>query len=216
MKSKFKQFLNDLDTIIAKDPATTSRIEAFLCSSGYHSILFYRLSHKLWNKKWHLTARLISQFSRFLTGVEIHPAAQIGKNFFIDHGMGTVIGQTSIIGDNVTMYHGVTLGGTKSFEGKNGKRHPTIEDNVVIGASSQILGPITIGKNSKIGANTTVVKNVKANSTIVGIPAHRIDNTKTTNFIPYGINANLKDPYEARLNFLEKELEKLKKAKTTD
>lgn len=146
MNSNFKQILQDLDTIVAKDPATTGRWEAFLCSPGYHGILFYRLSHRLWQKGWRLSARLLSQFGRLLTGVEIHPGAQIGKNFFIDHGMGVVIGETAVIGDNVTMYHGVTLGGTKSYGGKSGKRHPTVEDNVVIGAGAQVLGPITVGQ----------------------------------------------------------------------
>jgi serine O-acetyltransferase len=204
MKSKFKQFLSDLDTIIKKDPATSGRIEAFLCSPGYHSILFYRFSHWLWKHKWHLTARIISQFARFLTGVEIHPGAIIGKNFFIDHGMGVVIGATSIIGDNVTMYHGVTLGGTKSYNGKNDKRHPTIEDNVVIGSGAQILGPITIGKNSKVGANATVVKNVAPNTTVIGMAAHKTESIKSSAFIPYGISNKAKDPIEERIEALEK------------
>ena len=185
MNSNFKQILQDLDTIVAKDPATTGRWEAFLCSPGYHGILFYRLSHRLWQKGWRLSARLLSQFGRLLTGVEIHPGAQIGKNFFIDHGMGVVIGETAVIGDNVTMYHGVTLGGTKSYGGKGGKRHPTVEDNVVIGAGAQVLGPITVGKNAKVGANATV--------------AHRAETSRSCAFIPYGINAKTADPYEKRI-----------------
>jgi len=206
MNSNFKDFLNNLDTIIARDPATTSRIEAFLCSSGYHGILIYRLAHLLWRKNWRLTARLISQFGRFLTGVEIHPGATIGKNFFIDHGMGTVIGETTIIGDNVTMYHGVTLGGTTSFKGTTGKRHPTVEDNVVIGSGAQILGPITIGKNAKVGANATVVKDVAPNTTVIGVAAHKTDAIKASSFAPYGLNPNAQDPYDKRIESLEKQI----------
>lgn len=211
MDSKFKQFLQELDTVVAKDPATSGRLEAFLCSSGYHGILFYRLAHRLWLKNWRLTARLISQFARFLTGVEIHPAAKIGKNFFIDHGMGVVIGETSEIGDNVTMYHGVTLGGTNSFTGKGGKRHPTLEDNVVVGAGALILGPITVGKNAKVGANATVVRDVAANTTVVGTAAHKTESAKSCVFMPYGINAKTVDPYDKRLEALEKEIKQLKK-----
>lgn len=215
MKTNFKQFLSDLDTIIAKDPATTSRLEAFLCSPGYHSILFYRLSNKLWQYNWRLSARIISQFARFLTGIEIHPGATIGENFFIDHGMGVVIGETTIIGNNVTMYHGVTLGGTKSYNNKTGKRHPTIEDNVIIGSGAQILGPITIGKNAKIGANATVVKDVDANTTVIGIPAHKVEISKSSTFTPYGINSNIKDPYEEILKDLEKQNNKKTKKKSS-
>jgi len=211
MNSNFKDFLTDLDTIIARDPATTSRTEAFLCSSGYHGILIYRLAHRLWKKNWRLTARLISQFGRFLTGVEIHPGAKIGKNFFIDHGMGTVIGETTTIGDNVTMYHGVTLGGTTSFKGTAGKRHPTIEDNVVIGSGAQILGPITIGKNAKVGANATVVKDVAPNTTVIGVAAHKTDAAKNA-FAPYGLNPNAKDPYDKRIEALEKQIKSLTEA----
>lgn len=218
MKTNFKDFLSELDSIIARDPATTGRLEAFLCSSGYHGILFYRLSHKLWQKKWHLSARLISQLGRFFTGVEIHPGAKIGKNFFIDHGMGTVIGETAVIGDNVTMYHGVTLGGTKSFSGISGKRHPTIKDNVVIGSGAQILGPITIGKNAKIGANATVVKDVADNTTVIGVAAHKSASSKNVSFAPYGINTNVPDPYDKRIEALEKQIKELEKAlrKTND
>ncbi|MBR2273382.1 MAG: serine O-acetyltransferase [Alphaproteobacteria bacterium] len=210
MKTNFKNFLNDLDTIIARDPATSSRLEAFLCSSGYHAILSYRLAHRLWLKNWKLSARVISQFARFLTGVEIHPGAKIGQNFFIDHGMGTVIGETAIIGDNVTMYHGVTLGGTTPYNSQNGKRHPTIEDNVVIGAGAQILGPVTVGKNAKIGANATVVKNVAAHTTVIGVAAHKVDVHKSPSFTPYGINGKYSDPYDTVIKNLQKQIDELK------
>ncbi len=211
MKSNFKQFLNELDTIVAKDPATSGRMEAFLCSPGFHSILFYRLAHRLWQNNWRLSARLLSQLGRLLTGVEIHPGAKIGKNFFIDHGMGVVIGETSVIGDNVTLYHGVTLGGTKPFAGKGGKRHPTLEDNVVVGAGAQVLGPITVGKNAKVGANATVVKDVAANTTVIGSAAHKTESAKGDTFAPYGINSKAPDPYDKRIDRLEKELAALKK-----
>lgn len=214
MKTNFKQILNDLDTIIAKDPATGSRLEAFLCSPGYHGILFYRLSHRLWKRRWRLTARLISQFGRFLTGVEIHPGAEIGKNFYIDHGMGVVIGETAVIGDNVTMYHGVTLGGTKSYASKGGKRHPTIGSNVIIGSGAQVLGPITVGDNAKIGSNATVVKDVPANTTVIGMAAHKAETSKSCAFMPYGINTKAADPYDKRVDELEKQIAELKKLLT--
>lgn len=220
MKSKFKSFLGELDLIVARDPATSSRLEAFLCSSGYHGILFYRLAHILWRHNWKLCARLISQFGRFLTGVEIHPGAKIGKNFFIDHGMGTVIGETTVIGDNVMMYHGVTLGGISSSSKKGSKRHPTIEDNVIIGSGAQVLGPITIGKNAKIGANATVVKDVAANTTVIGVAAHKAEASKSAAFMPYGISLKTPDPYDKRIleledkiTILQKELEKASKDK---
>lgn len=206
MKTNFKSFLSELDSIIKRDPATSSRLEAFLCSPGYHGILFYRLAHFFWEKNWRLLARLISQIGRFFTGVEIHPGAKIGKNFFIDHGMGTVIGETAIIGDNVTMYHGVTLGGISS---KGGKRHPTIEDNVIIGSGAQILGPITVGKNAKIGANATVVKDVSSNTTVVGVAAHKTDTKKSSDFAAYGINLKAQDPYDQQIQELQKRLKDL-------
>ena len=207
MNSNFKQFLSELDTIIAKDPATSSRLEAFLCSPGYHGILYYRLASKLWNRNWRIAAKLISLVGRFFTGVEIHPGAKIGKNFFIDHGMGVVIGETSVIGDNVTMYHGVTLGGTRSFSNKNDKkRHPTIGNNVVIGAGSLILGPIIVGDNAKIGANSTVLKDVTANSTVVSVAAHKVNSPKAKDFMPYGVSNKVDDPYEKRIIELEQKI----------
>jgi serine O-acetyltransferase len=164
----FKTLIEEAKNIKEKDPAAKNLLEVFLCYPGLHAILIYRLTHKLYLKKWFVLARFISQIGRSLTGIEIHPGAKIGKGLFIDHGMGVVIGETAEVGDNVTIYHGVTLGGT----GKDkGKRHPTVEDGVMIGAGAKVLGPITIGKNSKIGANSVVLKDVPANSTVVGIPA---------------------------------------------
>lgn len=157
-------------TIKKNDPAIKTRFEAILYPS-FRAQLYYKISHFLYKRKHYFLARFISEFAKRKTGIEIHPGAIIGKNLFIDHGMGVVIGETSIIGNNVIMYHGVTLGGT----GKDkGKRHPTIEDNVIIGCGAKVLGNITIGKNSKIGANAVVLKDVLKNTTVVGIPAKEI------------------------------------------
>ncbi len=216
MKTNFKNFLSELDTIIAKDPATNSRLEAFLCSPGLHCLLFYRLAHFLWLKNWRLSARLISQFARFLTGIEIHPGAKIGQHVVIDHGMGTVIGETAIIGNNVMLYHGVTLGGTKSVNNKNNQRHPTIEDNVTIGAGAQILGPITVGKNAKVGANATVVKDVAANTTVIGVAAHKTDATRSNSFVPYGISNKTQDPYDIIIKNLQNQINDIQRRLNKD
>lgn len=209
MNTKYKLILADLDAVIARDPATRSRLEAALCSSGFHAVLIYRASNWLWRRNLKLTARLLSQAGRFLTGIEIHPGATIGTGFFIDHGMGVVIGETAEIGNNVTMYHDVTLGGTTAFDSKGkitSKRHPTIGNNVVIGSGAQVLGPIKIGDNCKIGSNAVVVKEVPANRTVVGVPAHQTDekNKKRQSFCAYGVSDCLDDP-------LEKEIEKLRR-----
>ena len=166
----FKEFLYIYKK---KDPASRSYLEILTCYPGLHATFFYKISNFFWKLNLKLIARMISHISRFLTGIEIHPAVKIGKNIFIDHGMGVVIGETTIIGDNVSIYQGVTLGGTK-WEKK--KRHPTINDNVIIGAGAKVLGPISVGKNSKIGANSVVTRNVPSNSTVIGIPARVIDN----------------------------------------
>ena len=167
---KFKEFLY---IYRKKDPASRSYFEILLCYPGVHALFFHRISNFFWELNLKLIARIISNFSRFFTGIEIHPAVKIGKNLFIDHGMGIVIGETTVIGNNVSIYQGVTLGGTK-WEKK--KRHPTINDNVIIGAGAKVLGPISVGKNSKIGANSVVTRNVPSNSTVIGIPARVIDN----------------------------------------
>ena len=214
MNQKYKIILNDLNAILARDPATNSKIEAIFCSSGFHSICFYRLSHALWQKKWHLCARILSQLGRFLTGIEIHPAAKIGKGFMIDHGMGVVIGETSEIGDNVTMYHDVTLGGTTVFD-KNGKictkRHPTIGNNVIIGSGAQILGPIKIGNNCKVGSNAIVIKSVPANTTVVGFPAHPTQSSQNKNFCSYGFDSQNQDKLSETVNDLSQEISLLRK-----
>ena len=151
-----------------RDPAARSKIEIFLCYPGVHAILLYRLSHYLWEKRFLTPARLVSSFARFLTGVDIHPGARIGKNLFIDHATGVVIGETAEIGDDVTLYHGVTLGGTSIHQGK---RHPTLGDRVIVGAGAKLLGPITIGNDARIGSNAVVLKDVPDAATAVGVPA---------------------------------------------
>lgn len=219
MKSKFKIILSDAEAVIARDPATSSKTEAFLLSSGLHAIIFYRLNHWLWNRNWKITSRLISLIVRFFTGIEIHPAAKIGKGFFIDHGMGVVIGETSEIGDNVTLYHGVTLGGTTVFD-KNGKqltkRHPTLKDNIIVGAGAKVLGPVTIEDNVKIGANAVVLKDVAKNQTVVGVPARVVNKSKAKSeaFSAYGTCAGDKDPILSRMEDLEKQINELKNKKT--
>jgi serine O-acetyltransferase len=159
----------DVTNVMDHDPAAKSRLEIFLCYSGLHAVWFYRMNHWLWNHNVLLAARWLSQVARWLTGIEIHPAAKIGRRLFIDHGMGVVIGETAIVGDDITLYQGVTLGGTGK---EHGKRHPTLEDNVVVGGGAKILGNITIGKNCRIGAGSVVLRNVPENSTVVGVPGH--------------------------------------------
>lgn len=165
----FNTIKNDIKIVFDRDPAARNSIEILMVCPGLHAILLHRLTHWLWQKKLQLLARLLAHASRFLTGIEIHPAAVIGQGFFIDHGMGIVIGETSEIGDNCSIYHGVTLGGTSW---NKGKRHPTLADNVVIGAGAKLLGPITIGEGAHVGSNAVVVKNVPSGSTVVGIPGH--------------------------------------------
>jgi serine O-acetyltransferase len=162
----------DIAMARAHDPASRSRAEVFLAYSGVHAVWGYRLAHALWQRRFTLIARLVSQFVRFLTGVEIHPAARIGRRLFIDHGMGVVIGETAVLGDDVMLYHGVTLGG-KSHHGvvRGEKRHPTLEDGVTVGAGAKVLGPITIGAWSTIGANAVVTKDAPPKSLLLGIPA---------------------------------------------
>ena len=217
MGSKFKIIIEDLDAILKRDPATRSRTEALLCSSGFHCIVIHRFAHALWKRNFRLTARIISQIARFLTGIEIHPGARVGRGFFIDHGAGVVIGETTEIGSNVTLYHDVTLGGTTVFD-KNGKvtakRHPTIGDNVIIGSGAQVLGPIKIGKNAKIGSNAIVVKDVPADTTVVGMAAHKVEALKKEQqkcFCAYGIDSNAPDPLEKKLKEMTAELAALRR-----
>ncbi len=161
----------DISNVMEHDPAAKSRFEVFICYSGLHAVWFYRINHWFWNHRFFFIGRFLSQFTRWLTGIEIHPGAKIGRRLFIDHGMGVVIGETTIVGDDVTLYQGVTLGGTGK---EHGKRHPTLEDAVVVGGGAKILGNITVGKNCRIGAGSVVLRNVPDNSTVVGVPGHII------------------------------------------
>ena len=196
----FDRMREELRVVFDRDPAARSTWEVITCYPGFHALLFHRLSHCLWgwNLKW--LGRFLSHIGRWLTGIEIHPGATIGRRFFIDHGMGVVIGETALIGDDCTLYHGVTLGGTSW---NKGKRHPTLGDGVVVGAGAKILGPITIGRGAKIGSNAVVVKDVPEGATAVGIPARILeDGTKNAReesaekmgFSAYGIGADANDP----------------------
>jgi serine O-acetyltransferase len=167
MSETLRKIRNDFNAALSMDPAATSKIEVALTYAGFHALLFYRLGHWLLKRRIPFVPRAMSQFARFLTGIEIHPGATIGSGLFIDHGMGVVIGETSEIGDNVTLFQGVTLGGTGK---ERGKRHPTIGSHVVVGAGAKVLGPITVGDYVKIGANSVVLQDVPDHSTVVGIP----------------------------------------------
>lgn len=203
----WKRLKEDIDVIFEQDPAARSTIEIILTYSGLHAIWNHRIAHFFYKRNFKFIARVISQFSRFLTGIEIHPGATIGRRFFIDHGMGVVIGETCEIGDNVTVYQGVTLGGTGK---ESGKRHPTIEDNVLIATGAKVLGSIVIGENSKIGAGSVVLKNVPANSTVVGIPGKVVikDGVRLKQDLNH---RDLPDPVEDHCNRMEQEIDILKK-----
>ena len=189
--------MNDfLQSIIDRDPAAKSKVSLILTYPGVKAIFFHKIANFFAIAKFDLIARIISQLSRFLTGIEIHPKAKVGKNLFIDHGMGVVIGETSEIGDNVTIYHMVTLGGIapsiNSDSQREIKRHPTLMDNVVIGSGAQILGPVIIGKNAKVGANAVVTKNVPDNAVMIGIPARNVGTT-SGEFKPYAVTEDSKE-----------------------
>jgi serine O-acetyltransferase len=226
----FEVLKEDIQVVFDRDPAARSSIETLATCSGLHAILFHRVDHWLWDKGLFLLARLTAHISRFITGVEIHPGAKIGHRFFIDHGMGVVIGETAEIGDDCSIYHGVTLGGT-SWD--KGKRHPTLHNDVVIGAGAKVLGPITLGDNSRVGSNAVVVKDVPAGATVIGIPGHivamrdeKTENTeaereamaKKIGFEAYGASKDMPDPIQNALDTMldhmlkaEKEMEELKK-----
>jgi len=201
----FEKIKSDLSIVFDRDPAARSYLEIITTYPGVHAILFHRLAHLFWRIKLYWVARVTSYLSRIITGIEIHPGAIIGRRFFIDHGMGVVIGETAIIGDDCTIYHGVTLGGTSW---KQGKRHPTLEDKVVIGAGAKILGPITIGSGAKIGSNAVVVKDIPKNATAVGIPARLVDDKaqKTSSFSPYAVGKDEDDPMVQSIQELIKKI----------
>jgi serine O-acetyltransferase len=193
------KLVEDIQIVFDRDPAARNTFEIITCYSGVQAMLFYRLTHRLWLLKLKWLARFISMLARWVTGVEIHPGAVIGRRFFIDHGMGVVIGETAEIGNDCTLYHGVTLGGT-TWE--KGKRHPTLGDNVVIGAGAKILGPITLGNDVRVGSNSVVVKSVDNAQTVVGVPARVLKDskTKTDHFESYAVGTDVDDPTVKAIN----------------
>jgi len=229
----FRRLKEDIDSFMARDPAARSRTEVVLTYPGYHAILFYYFSNAAWRRKWYLLGRFVSNIGKILTGIEIHPGATIGKRLFIDHGHGVVIGETSEIGDDVTLYQAVTLGGTSLDKGK---RHPTLENCTVVGAGAQVLGPITIGTGARVGANAVVLKDVPAGVTMVGIPARMVQprpkppkKAVPQEFFAYGTpSADLPDPVtraidglcdqvtslQAQVKDMERRLEEAEKSAT--
>ncbi|CAD5375542.1 Serine acetyltransferase [Pseudomonas sp. OF001] len=199
----FERMREDIQSVFHRDPAARNTLEVLVCYPGLHAIWLHRVAHWLWSADWKLLARFVSHLSRWLTGIEIHPGARIGRRFFIDHGMGIVIGETAEIGDDVTLYHGVTLGGTSW---NKGKRHPTLEDGVIVGAGAKILGPFTVGAGAKIGSNAVVTRAVPAGATAVGIPGRIIVKTddeqearrkamaEKIGFDAYGVSEDMPDP----------------------
>ncbi len=203
----FTHLKDDLRAVFDRDPAVRNVFEIILCYPGFHAMLFYRLAHALWTRKLYLLGRFISHLGRFFTGIEIHPGAKIGRGFFIDHGMGVVIGETSEIGENCTLYHQVTLGGTSWAKEK---RHPTLGNNVVVGSGAKILGPFTVGDNAKVGSNSVVVKEVPPNGTVVGVPGRMV----MSGGKPSGVDlqhGNLPDPVAKVVSCMMDQIHNLEK-----
>lgn len=203
-----RELWSEIETYKARDPALRSRLDVIFSYPGWHALVFHRVANKLWRNQFFFWGRFISHIGRMLTGIEIHPGATIGKGLFIDHGMGVVIGETAEVHDNVTLYQGVTLGGTSLNQGK---RHPTIEDGVIVGSGAKILGPFTVGKDARVAANAVVLKEVPPGVTVVGIPG-RIAKGKADNdqaFEAYGTAADVKDPVDRRIEALLDEVERL-------
>lgn len=207
----FKRIRRDIQVVFERDPAVKSTLEVILCYPGFHAILFHRIAHALYKKRWFLLARFISQISRFLTQIEIHPGAKIGEGLFIDHGAGIVIGETAELGNNVTLYQGVTLGGTGK---EKGKRHPTIGNNVIISAGAKILGSFKVGDNVRIGAGSVVLKEVPPNCTVVGVPGRPVvkDEEQEKREILNLEHNKLDDPVAEALQSLQKRVEQLEEA----
>ena len=222
-----KLIKQEINCVFERDPAAQNVFEVITTYPGFHAMLFYRLAHKCWVMKFKWLGRFISYFGRWITGIEIHPGAIIGRRFFIDHGMGVVIGETAVIGDDCTLYHGVTLGGTSW---NKGKRHPTLMNNVVVGAGAKVLGPIEIGENARIGSNSVVVKPVPAGVTVIGIPGRIVDSKRSQTikdretiaskmgFDAYGATVDTPDPVAHAINhmldhihLMDKRLDGLKK-----
>ena len=212
----FDALRRDMRTVFERDPASRTRLEALFCYPGVHALVFHRIGHRLWRRGWCVSARFVSHVSRFLTGIEIHPAAKLGPGLFIDHGMGVVIGETAEVGKNVTIYQGVSLAGTSL---KREKRHPTLGDNVVVGAGAKVIGAILIGDNSRIGAGSVVVRDVPPNSVVVGVPGRVTykDGQRVTDEVDLN-QTDLPDPVSRaldqlveRIRGLESEVETLRK-----
>lgn len=206
----FARLKENIAAIRARDPAARSTLEIIFCYPGFHAVLFHRASHALWRAGFRFLGRLVSHVGRVLTGIEIHPAAEIGRRLFIDHGMGCVIGETTVIGDDVTLYHGVTLGGV-SLE--KVKRHPTLEDGVIVGSGAQVLGPVTVGRNARVGANAVVLSDVAPGVTMVGIPARQVlprDRAGDAAFQAYGTPDEIPDPVLKALDGLSGEIQRLR------
>ncbi|MFN5745831.1 MAG: serine O-acetyltransferase [Methylococcaceae bacterium] len=214
----WKYLKSEFGCVFERDPAAQSYLEIFTTYPGVHAVLIHRLNHRMWRAGWRRPPRLIAALSRWLTGIEIHPGATIGHRFFIDHGMGVVIGETAVIGDDCTLYHGVTLGGTSW---RKGKRHPTLGNGVVIGAGAKVLGPITIGDGVRIGSNSVVLKNVPAGATVVGIPGHVVSPDRRAQeaqrqaiasrlgFDAYGMTPDMPDPVAHAVNQILDHIQKL-------
>jgi serine O-acetyltransferase len=199
----FSKIREDVHAALERDPAARSRLEILLCYPGIHAVMFHRWAHFLWGKRLFLLARLLSNINRFLTGIEIHPAAKLGRRVFIDHGMGVVIGETAEVGDDVTLYHGVTLGGVSL---KKEKRHPTLGEKVVVGTGAKVLGPFKVGSSSQIGANSVVVAPVKEKTVVVGIPAVETKDRSASSSLRHD---KISNPLELKVDYLLKKIDKL-------
>jgi serine O-acetyltransferase len=208
----WSQVREDVACVFQRDPAARTRAEVWLTYPGVQAAILYRLAHRLWRREWRFSARLLSYLARIWTGIDIHPGARIGRRFFIDHGSGVVIGETAEVGDDVTLYHGVTLGGTSWSKGK---RHPTLGNGVVVGAGAKILGPVVLGDQVKVGANSVVIKDVPARRTVVGIPAKVVNMDKVAGLNPYGVDLNhhlIPDPVAAAIACLVERIGELERA----
>ncbi len=208
----FNNLREEIDTVLKHDPAARSALEVLLCYPGIHALIFYKVAHLLWRHNWLVLGRFVSHLGRMATGIEIHPGAKIGHRLFIDHGMGVVIGETTEIGDDVTLYQGVTLGGTTL---NRGKRHPTLEDGVIVGAGAKVLGSFTVGRGARIGANAVVLSAVEAGTAVGGIPGRKLGEEKKVEpkpqFLPYGTPCDeVPDPVAHALGAISAELQALK------
>lgn len=211
-----KNLREEIDATLARDPAARSRLEVVLCYPGFQALLYYRLAHWLWQRRWHLAGRFVSHLGRVLTAIDIHPGAKIGRRLFIDHGIGVVVGETAEIGDDCTLYQGVTLGGTRPSPEQSGqKRHPTIGNDVIVGSGAQVLGPFRVGDGARIGAAAVVLKEVPEGATMVGNPARHVARHATPGearpaFEPYAVTGEIPDPIARALNGLLDEVTSLK------